>query len=126
METFELPYYFKAGYLLKIKTTFLKKYVPISTNRMTRAYSFVTYGEHYICSGLIHHDYCASIISIANTAMMAEWHLTHDNYRDIITENTTHHFYISPQSFSKNDRIYGVHLIRRLNDSSKIIPRLML
>lgn len=126
MEVFTLPSNFKAGYLLKLKTTLLKKYVPLQTNRATRAYSFITYGEQDVFSGLIHHDYCASIISIANTALMAEWHLTYDNYSDIVTDKTTFHFYISPQAFPRDDKIYGVHLIRKLNDSSKILPRLML
>lgn len=125
MENVILPAHIKAGYLLKLKTTHLKKYVALTTNRNTRAYSFVTYGEYDVFSGFIHHDHCATILSIANTSLMAEWHLTYNNYSDIVTDITTRHFYISPQAFHRDDRIYGVHLIRKLNDGGKILPRLM-
>ena len=123
MEQIELPNHIKANYLLKIKTTFISKHISIS-NKSTRIYSFVTYGENQLYSGFILRDLNASILSFVSMPFMAEWYLTNSNLEESILDESSIHYYISPDVFSKNDKLYGVHIVRELNKKHNIIVRL--
>jgi hypothetical protein len=123
MEKIELPNHIKANYLLKIKTSFISKHISIS-NKSTRIYSFVTYGENKLYSGFVLRDLNASILTFVSMPFMAEWYLTNSNLEESILDESSIHYYISPDVFSKNDKLYGVHIVRELNKKHNIIVRL--
>lgn len=125
MNTIELPLHIKANYLLKIKTSLIMKYVS-SNEKSTKIFSFVTYGEKDIYSGFILRDIHASIISFVSNPLMAEWYITNSNLVEAILDANSRYYYISPEVFSKNDKLYGVHIIRELKKQNNIIVRLPL
>ena len=125
MTNIELPLHIKANYLIKIKTSFITKYESRS-NKSTKLFSFVTYAEKEIYSGFIVRDIYASILSFVSQPMMAEWYITNGNFEEAILDANSRYYYISPEVFSKNDKLYGVHIIRELKKQNNIIVRLPL
>ena len=125
MTNIELPLHIKANYLIKIKTSFITKYESRS-NKSTKLFSFVTYAEKEIYSGFIVRDIHASILSFVPQSIMAEWYITNVNFEEAILDANSRYYYISPEVFSKNDKLYGVHIIRELKKQNNIIVRLPL
>jgi len=125
MTNIELPLHIKANYLIKIKTSFITKYESCS-NKSTKLFSFVTYAEKEIYSGFIVRDIHASILSFVPQSIMAEWYITNGNFEEAILDANSKYYYISPEVFSKNDKLYGVHIIRELKKQNNIIVRLPL
>lgn len=125
MTNIELPLHIKANYLIKIKTSFITKYESRS-NKSTKLFSFVTYAEKEIYSGFIVRDIHASILSFVPQSIMAEWYITNGNFEEAILDANSRYYYISPEVFSKNDKLYGVHIIRELKKQNNIIVRLPL
>jgi len=123
MEQLILPNHIKSDYLIKIKTTHILKYIS-SSNKNTHALSFSTYSEYNAYYGFILRDQDASILIFTHPTIMAEWNLTYDNFSDIILDQGNINFYISPEVFSKNDKIYGVHIIRKVYNQKHILSRL--
>ncbi len=123
MNNTELPLHIKANYLLKIKTSLIMKYTS-RTEKVTKVFSFVTFGENDIYSGFILRDIHASIICFVSSSLMAEWYITNDNLIEAILDKNNRYFYISPEVFSKNDKLYGVHIIREIKKQNNIIVRL--
>lgn len=123
MEQIELPNHIKANYLIKIKTSFISKHTSMF-NKATKIFSFVTYGEKQLYAGFILRDLNASILTFVSTSFMAEWHLTNGNLQEAILDKNSKHYYISPEVFSKNDKLYGVYIVRELKKKHNIIVRL--